>query len=404
MFRVFVFSFRFSSIEPFVPLSLQLLIWNPEPNLTFGYRSLAHSESSERYSPGAFPILPIVCLILFESRIFCIEQLSGGRLEGEGFHSGVAKPTEKRKDLNAAVIAMRKELASNVAEHAHSLGENPTAIPGLALFRLTRPTACLLTTYEPSLTVFVQGRKRINLGGTEYLCDRSSFLLTSIDVPVESQILEASEQVPLLAMFLRLDMPTVREVLSREDLPESETAVQSRGLAVGETTVGLLGACARLIELLEIPEDIPFLSHLIQREIVYRILRTPQGERLRAIATAGNLSHRTARAIALLRTNYAKPLHMEELAAVARMGVSTLHHQFRALTAMSPLQYQKQLRLQAARQRMLIDGIDATSAAYEVGYESVSQFNREYSRFFGQPPIRDVKALRDGKVAAITAA
>jgi AraC-like DNA-binding protein len=223
-------------------------------------------------------------------------------------------------------------------------------------------------------------------------------------VPVESQILEASEQVPLLAMFLRLDMPTVREVLSREDLPESETAVQSRGLAVGETTVGLLGACARLIELLEIPEDIPFLSHLIQREIVYRILRTPQGERLRAIATAGNLSHRTARAIAWLRTNYAKPLHMEELAAVARMGVSTLHHQFRALTAMSPLQYQKQLRLQAARQRMLKDGIDATSAAYEVGYESVSQFNREYSRFFGQPPIRDVKALRDAKVATITAA
>jgi AraC-like DNA-binding protein len=301
-------------------------------------------------------------------------------------------------------MELRKELASDIAEHAQSLGENPTAIPGLALFRLTTPTACLLTTYEPSLTVFVQGRKRINLGGTEYLCDGSSFLLTSIDVPVESQILEASEQVPLLAMFLRLDMPTVREILSREDLPESETADQSRGLAVGETTVGLLGACARLIELLETPEDIPFLSHLIQREIVYRILRTPQGERLRAIATTGNLSHRTARAIAWLRTNYAKPLHMEELAAVARMGVSTLHHQFRALTAMSPLQYQKQLRLQAARQRMLIDGIDATSAAYEVGYESVSQFNREYSRFFGQPPIRDVKALRDGKVAAITAA
>lgn len=126
----------------------------------------------------------------------------------------------------------------------------------------------------------------------------------------------------------------------------------------------------------------------------YRILRTPQGERLRAVATRGDLSNRTARAIVWLRTNYTKPLHMEELAGIARMGVSTLHHQFRALTAMSPLQYQKQLRLQAARQRMLTDGIDVTNAAYEVGYESVSQFSREYSRFFGQCPMRDVRTLR----------
>ena len=318
--------------------------------------------------------------------------------------SNVARQAEKPKDLSAAVIELRKGLASKIAAHAQSLGENPTAIPGLALYRRTTPTACFLATYEPSVTVFVQGRKRVNLGGTAYLCDGSSFLLSSIDVPAESQIVEASEQVPLLSMFLRLDMPTVREVISREELPEPATAVQSRGLAVGETTVGLLGACARLIELLETPEDIPFLSHLIQREIVYRILRTPQGERLRAIATTGDLSHRTARAISWLRANYAKPLHIEELATVARMGVSTLHHQFRALTAMSPLQYQKRLRLQTARQRMLMDGMDATSAAYEVGYESVSQFNREYSRFFGQPPIRDIKALRDGKVMPINAA
>ncbi len=298
---------------------------------------------------------------------------------------------------------MRRDLAGKIAAHAQAEGEHATAIPGLALFRRTAPTACHLATYEPSLSVFAQGRKRINLGGTIYLCDASSFLLSSIDVPVESQIVEASEQTPLLSMFLRLDMPTVREVLSREDLPEPEASIQRRGLAVGETTVGLLGACIRLIELLDTPEDIPFLSHLMQREIVYRILRTPQGERLRAIATAGGLSQRTARAIAWLRANYAKPLHMEQLAAVARMGVSTLHHQFRALTAMSPLQYQKQLRLQAARQRMLIDGLDATSAAFEVGYESVSQFSREYSRLFGQPPMRDVRALQSASPIAIHA-
>lgn len=310
----------------------------------------------------------------------------------------------KHADPKLEVIDMRTALARRIAAHAPSPGEHPTAISGLLLFRRTAPSACYRATYEPSLTVFVQGRKLINLGGTEYLCDGSSFLLSSIDVPVQSQIVEASEEVPLLSMLLRLDMPTVREVLSREDLPEAEAPSHGRGLSIGETTVGLLGVCARLIELLEAPEDIPFLSPLIQREIVYRILRTPQGERLRAIATAGDPSHRTARAIAWLRANYTKPLHMEELAAVARMGVSTLHHQFRALTAMSPLQYQKQLRLQAARQRMLMDGVDATSAAYEVGYESVSQFNREYSRFFGQPPMRDIKTLRDSKVSATSAA
>ena len=316
----------------------------------------------------------------------------------------MARLTEKSNDANRSAIEMRKELARKIAARAQLLGENPTAVSGLALYRREQTTPCFHATYEPSLSVFVQGKKRVNLGGTEYLCDGSSFLLSSIDVPAVGQIVEASKKVPLLSMFLRLDMPTVREVISREDLPDSPTSVQSRGIAVGETTVGLLDACTRLIDLLDTPEDVPFLSHLIQREIVYRILRTPQGERLRSIATTGDLSHRTARAIAWLKENYTRPLRMEELADVARMGVSTLHHQFRGLTAMSPLQYQKQLRLQTARQRMLMDGIDATSAAYEVGYESVSQFNREYSRFFGQPPMRDVKALRDGKVVSINAA
>ncbi len=316
----------------------------------------------------------------------------------------MARRTRAPEEPNLPVIEKRKTLARRIAARAPSEGENPTAIPGLALFRRTAPSPCYRATYEPSLTVFVQGRKLINLGGTEYLCDGSSFLLSSIDVPVQSQIIEASETAPLLSMLLRLDMPTVREVLSREDLPEPEGPSERRGLSVGETTVGLLSACTRLVELLETPEDILFLGPLIQREIVYRILRTPQGERLRAIATSGDLSHKTARAIAWLKANYTKPLHMEELATVARMGISTLHHQFRALTAMSPLQYQKQLRLQAARQRMLMDGLDATTAAYEVGYESVSQFSREYSRFFGQPPMRDIKTLRDGRAATIHAA
>jgi AraC-like DNA-binding protein len=197
-----------------------------------------------------------------------------------------------------------------------------------------------------------------------------------------------------LALSLKLEMPAVRELLSREEIHVAEPPPDSHAMAVGETTVEFLGACCRLLDLLDTPRDIPFLSGLIQREIIYRILQSAEGARLRAIATLGDQSHRTAKAIAWIRANYAKPLRVEDLAETAGMGVSTLHHHFRALTAMSPLQYQKQLRLQAARGRMLMDGLDAASAAFEVGYESASQFSREYSRFFGQPPMRDIRALR----------
>jgi AraC-like DNA-binding protein len=195
-------------------------------------------------------------------------------------------------------------------------------------------------------------------------------------------------------MKLFLDMESVREMLNSGDFLPLKPAKHNRGLAVGESTAGLLSACIRLIDLLDSPQDIPYLHPLIQREIVYRILRTPQAQSLRAVVTNGDLSNRTAHVMAWLRANYAKPLRMEELADIARMGVSTLHHQFRALTSMSPLQYQKQLRLQTARERMMMDDVDANTAAYEVGYESVSQFSREYSRHFGLPPIRDVKTMR----------
>jgi AraC-like DNA-binding protein len=277
-------------------------------------------------------------------------------------------------------------------------------VPGLSLFRNTAPTVCYLASVEPGISFFAQGKKQISIGGAEYLCDSGSFLVASVDLPIQSQIIEASQSAPQLAMLLLFDMQIVREIVSREDLPEVQRSTERRGLAVGRTTRGLLSAGLRLLELLDAPEDIPFLKHLVERELIYRLLQTPQGERLRAIATAGNLSQRTARAIAWLSANYARPLHMEELAETARMGVSTLHHQFRALAGMSPLQFQKQLRLRVARERMLRDRLDATSAAYEVGYESVSQFNREYSRFFGQPPMRDIKGLRDNRIVTIDAA
>ncbi len=296
--------------------------------------------------------------------------------------------------VNPAVLGARSELARRIVSITGAAGEHVTAIPGVVLYHRDQQTPCYRASYEPSLSIFVQGRKHIILGETEYVCDSSTFLLSSIDVPAQSQIVEASAKVPLLVMFLRFDMPMVREMLSQDDLPEVEAHAHRQGMAVGETTLGLLSACNRLLDLLDTPEDIPFLSPLIQREIIYRLLKTPQAGRLRAIATSGDLVQRTARAISWLRANFTKPLHVEELANTARMGVSTLHHQFRALTSMSPLQYQKMLRLQTARERMLMDGLDATTAAYEVGYESISQFSREYSRCFGLPPIRDIRALK----------
>jgi AraC-like DNA-binding protein len=287
---------------------------------------------------------------------------------------------------------MRVELARKIADRAAAEGDTLTEIPGLRLYRRSAPSACASAAYEPSLVVFVQGQKRINVGKTIYLCDGSTFLLTSVDLPVVSQVITATEKEPILGLLLKLEMPVVREILSLQEFHVREQANEARGMAVGVTSIELLDACSRLVDLLDAPQDIPFLSTLIQREVVYRLLRSPQGKHLRAIATLGEQTHRTSKAIEWLRANYAKPLRVEELASVARMGVSTLHHQFRSLTAMSPLQYQKQLRLHVARERMLNAGLDAASAAFEVGYESASQFNREYSRFFGQPPMRDTKA------------
>jgi AraC-like DNA-binding protein len=292
------------------------------------------------------------------------------------------------------VQELRTALARKIASFIGSAEKRVTDVPGLLLARRTAPTAPVSATYEPSLAVVAQGRKRATLAGTTFIFDQSRYLLTSLDLPVICNVIEASEAVPYLCFVLKLEMPVVRELLSRDEIHAPEVASDNLAMATGETTAELLEACCRLMDLLNAPQDIPFLSGLIQREIIYRILRGPEGARLRAIATLGDQSHRTAKAIAWVRTNYAKPLQVEDLAKIAAMGVSTLHHHFRALTAMSPLQYQKQLRLHAARERMLMDGLDAASAAFEVGYESASQFNREYSRFFGQPPMRDIRTLR----------
>jgi len=314
--------------------------------------------------------------------------------------TSMAKPKAASTTDSPQLTALRAELLRQISSHAREEGDTATAVSGLRLYRRSEPTACATATYQPSFIVFTQGKKRINLGKTILTCDNSTFLLTSIDLPVVSQVIDATPQAPILGLILALEMAEVRKILSEEEFHAAAAPSNARGMAVGAITVELLSACTRLVDLLETPQDIPFLGNLLQREIIYRLLRSPQGNHLRAIATLGEQSHRTARAVTWLRANYAKPLRVEELASMAQMGVSTLHHHFRSLTAMSPLQYQKHLRLHIARERMLHEGLDAASAAFEVGYESASQFNREYSRFFGLPPMRDVKARRQALTAA----
>src|SRR5579859_4148456 len=304
-----------------------------------------------------------------------------------GKHSGALPAARSIQDLRA-------ELAKKIAWFIGASERQITDVPGLLLVRRTAPSAPCSGTYTPSVIVVAQGSKRVDLGQTTFTYDKSRFLLTSIDLPIVSQVVEASDAKPLLALALKLEMPVVRELLSREEVNVRELSSDAPAMVTGEITAELLSSCCRLLDLLANPRDIPFLSGLIQREIIYRLLCGPEGTRLRAIATSGDQSHRTARAISWIRDNYAKPVRVDDLAQIAGMGVSTLHHHFRVLTHMSPLQYQKQLRLQAARGRMLIDGLDAASAAFAVGYESASQFNREYSRLFGQPPMRDIRTLR----------
>jgi len=288
---------------------------------------------------------------------------------------------------------LRAEFAGKIASLVGNEENHITEIPGVSLHRRTAPSPPCRMTYHPGVIVVAQGSKRVDLGPTSFTYDQSHFLVTAIDLPIVSWVAAASEKVPCLVMSLRLDMSMVRELLAREEIHVPEAPSDSPAMSIGKTTPEFLNACCRLLDLLDCPNDIPFLSGLIQREIIYRILRGPEGTRLRAVATLGDQSHRTAKAVAWITTNFAKPLHVEELAQIAGMGVSTLHHHFRMLTAISPLQYQKQLRLQSARSLMLNNGLDAASAAFEVGYESATQFSREYCRFFGQPPMRDVRSL-----------
>ncbi len=312
----------------------------------------------------------------------------------KGARVTIPSPTGNLRQVPDRQQELREELAGRIAAYVGLEQKRITGVPGLTVHRRTAPTPPCSMTYEPSLILTAQGRKRVELGGKTFTYGSSHYLLASVALPVVARVVEASEQAPCLALSLKLQMPVVRELLGRAEIELAPEAERGPALAVGELNLELLDSFCRLMRLLDQPREIAFLHGLIEREIIFRVLQGPEGARLRAIATLGDQSHRTAKAIAWIKDNYAKPLRVEHLAEIAGMGVSTLHHHFRALTAMSPLQYQKQIRLQEARTRMSTQGLDAGTAALEVGYESASQFTREYKRLFGQTPMRDTRSLR----------
>lgn len=269
-------------------------------------------------------------------------------------------------------------------------------IKGISLHRWDQPTEPTSYMLAPSICLIGQGRKRLFLGDEAFIYDSEQFLITSLELPVISQILEASEDAPYLGITMELDLHIISQLMVENQAILSPRPADNRGVAVGTLSPALLGAFERLLLLLDTPADIPALAPLIEREIYYRLLQSEQGARLRGIVSSGNHSHQIAQAINWLKDNFSKPIKVEEMADYAGLSVSAFHSHFRAMTAMSPLQFQKKIRLSEARRLMLAENLDASKAAYEVGYESPSQFSREYRRMFGAPPMKDIRMLSNG--------
>jgi AraC-like DNA-binding protein len=293
-----------------------------------------------------------------------------------------------------------QEMTSIIARFASKDGDSSTPIENLHLYRGSCPTLPLHAAYRPGFSLVLQGAKRLMLGSDVYIYGAGEYILTSLDLPVASHVTEASVDNPYLCFTLLIDNERLLELLSRISISRSSTASDDmRGIAVNIASPELLEASARLLRLLDRPEDIPAMAPLIQQEILYRLLTGPGGTRLMHIAMAESQSNKVARAVDWIRANFARPLRIEELAERVNMSVSSLHHHFKSVTAMTPMQYQKQLRLQEARRLMLGEQLDVGTAGYRVGYQSPSQFSREYSRLYGLPPLRDIEAMR-GAIAA----
>ncbi len=289
--------------------------------------------------------------------------------------------------------ASRDELIERLAR---AIREDGTAepLPGLQLRRASAPTELGHGVSFSAFCVIAQGSKEIRLGDSRYRYDPSHYLVVTAELPYAAQITEASKERPYLGVVLKLDPTLIGSVMVEAGQPAPRNHAALKAIDVSLLDADLLDAVVRLVRLLDSPADARFLAPLVTREIVYRLLRGEQGDRLRHIAILGGHAQRIAKAIDRLRKDFDRPLRIEEIARELGMSVSGFHHHFKEVTGMSPLQFQKQLRLQEARRLMLGEGLDAASAGYRVGYGDASHFSREYKRLFGAPPMRDVERLR----------
>ncbi|MDF5383468.1 AraC family transcriptional regulator [Vibrio parahaemolyticus] len=296
-------------------------------------------------------------------------------------------------NLPSRAFATQK-LAKLIDRWTGNANQYDTPISGLRFSRWTTPTPPTSYTHNPSICLIAQGRKRVLLGEESFIYDANHFLISSVDLPIIANIIEASEQ-PYLGLIVELDLTEISQLIIDSELAFTQSKEAQKGIAVGELSESLLGAFVRLAELLDEGQNIKILAPIIKREIFYRLLMSEQGTRLHQIVTAGSHSHQIAKAIDWLKNNFVKPLSVGDLASYTGMSKSSFYTHFRSMTSMTPLQFQKKLRLSEARRLMLTENLDAMAATFKVGYESPSQFSREYSRLFGAPPSKDIKSLRE---------
>lgn len=294
-----------------------------------------------------------------------------------------------------SIARSRQELADIIDRHCQAAGVYETAIDSLSLARMDQPSEGRMPTlYRPALCVIAQGSKEIRVGPEIYRYDELNLLVVSVTLPVSGMVVEASADKPYLSLRLDIDPGELTRLIADAGLAGNTPRPASRGIYLQRLDTCVLDALLRLMRLLDSPRDIAMLAPLYVREILYRLLRGPQGHLLHDLAMTDSQTHRVTRAIEWLNRNFDKALRIEDLAREVNLSPSTLHHRFKEVTALSPLQYQKQLRLQEARRLMLSEGLEVAVAGHRVGYESPSQFSREYSRLFGAPPLRDLASLR----------
>jgi AraC-like DNA-binding protein len=304
---------------------------------------------------------------------------------------------------NEKIIKQQEELASIIERYTRKNGTHSTAIASLKFIRASGKSEPQYTIYEPALCIVAQGTKLVMLAEKSFQYDPATYLVASVQLPITGQIIQATPQSPYLSLQLNFSADQILDIIKESEVTWGQKEDAARGLLVSRTSTSLLDAVLRLVRLLDEPWDIPVLAPLIIREILYRVLQDEQGSSVLQFAVAGSHAQRIAKVIELINRDFDKPLRIDYLAMTANMSPSSLHHHFKEVSAMSPLQYQKQIRLQEARRLLLSETSEAADAGFRVGYESPSQFSREYARMFGLPPVSDIKRLRDSLNAAAKA-